>query len=400
MSAFNTSGIFYSSYNPAELNKKSFADTILRLWPNGSAPLFAMTGQMKDKKALASTHGYFTKTMVFALLTIDEAAGYAAGITTFTVDTTAGVVPGMLFQNALREVFKVLTVPSATSVTVARSHGRIAAQALVDNEVCFCVGNNQTESSNRPTARSITPVYVPNYTTIIRNAWALSDTARASYAEAGFSNITENRQDCMQMHSVDVESKLLFGQAKSPAGSPIEHDTQGIIDAIYEHASGNVQTAGATTTYAQLVTMIEPMFTYQSDLGNNKERMLFGDAQAIKVLHDIGENYGQINLTQKETSFGMMFTEFKTYKGTIRMIEHPLLNGLGSPSGLAVIVDLASMGLAYMDGRKHKVENYDGSKDGSNSGVDAIGGSMLAEFATEFRNPQACGVLNGLTAAA
>ena len=289
MSAFNTNGIFYSSYNPAELNKKSFADTILRLWPNGSAPLFAFTGQMKDKKAVSSTHGYFTKTMVFAKLTIDNGGGYTAGETTITVDTTAGVVPGMVFQNVLREVFKVLTVPSATSVTIARSHGRIATQNMADNEVCFCVGNSHSESANRPTARSITPVYVPNYTTIIRNAWALSDTARASYAEAGFSNITENRQDCMQLHSIDIESKLLFGQAKAPAGSPLEHDTQGLVDAVYEHASGNVATAGGTTTYAQFITMIEPMFTYQTDLGNNRERILFGDSQAIKVLNSLGE---------------------------------------------------------------------------------------------------------------
>lgn len=399
--AFNPNGIFYTSYNPSELNARSFAETVLHLWPNGSWPLFGLTSQMNNKKADAATHAYFTKTMEFGMLKINNGAGYAAGATVFVVDSTAGVVPNMVFQHpTTRENIRVVSVDSTTQVTVARAYGRVAAGALVDNDELFCVGNSHTEASDRPTERSMATTYVPNYTQIVRNAWALSDTARASLAEAGYNNVAANRQDCMKFHSTEIESILFWGQPLAPTGSPPRHATQGVIDAIYQYAAGNVQTAGGTTTFNQLVTMLEPVFQYQSDVGAGKERTIFCDAQAMRVYHEIGRLYGQVQLTQKETTFGMRFTEFNIYKGLLRLIEHPLFNGLAIPNGLSVILDLPSMGLAYMNGRDVKKEEYDSSKDSTNNGKDAVGGSLLSEFATEFRSPPTCGVIHGLTAGA
>mgnify|MGYP007125369542 CR=1 FL=1 len=48
-------GMFNASFNPAELNVKSFAGTILRKFPNGSAPMFALSSQIGKSKAKAST---------------------------------------------------------------------------------------------------------------------------------------------------------------------------------------------------------------------------------------------------------------------------------------------------------------------------------------------------------
>jgi len=396
--AFNPNGIFYTSFNPDELNKKSFAAAILRLYPNGSAPLFAMTGQVGKSKALAASHGYFTKSMVFGAVT--TTAIVLAAATNFPVISTGGIVADMVLQTASRENVLVTAVVDATNLTVVRSHGRVAAADLADAEVVIAVGNSHTQSSTRPTARTIESVYVPNFTQIIRNAWAISDTARASYAEAGFDNISESREDCMQLHSTDIESTLFWGQASSPAGSPPRSATQGLIDAVYEHAPANVTTAGGTTTYSQLVDLVESCFSEQTSMGNAKERVAFCDSQAMKVLHDIGRASGQVTMEQKETSFGMMFTDFKIYKGKIRLLEHPLFNGLPIDGGFMAIVDLPSMALAYMEGRDVKKESYNGSKDGVEGGIDAQGGSLTTEFATEFKNPGSCQIVNGLTASA
>ena len=51
----------------------------------------------------------------------------------------------------------------------------------------------------------------------------------------------------------------------------------------------------------------------------------------------------------------------------MRIIEHPLFNELAPTAGLAVGVDLPTVGVAYLEGRDDKRESYDGSKDGSNS---------------------------------
>jgi hypothetical protein len=407
LGSLNPNGFFRTSFNPTELNKKSFSDTIMRLFPNGSAPLYALTGEINKKKAVAAEHGYFAKHFALSSMTVDDGSDLAAGDTTLVVDSTVGIVAGMVFQvPTTRENIRVNTITNATTAEIDRSFGRVAAGVIGDNDVLKLVGNSHVEASDRPIARSMVSTYVPNYTSIIRNAWHISNTARASLAEAGFNNIAESRQDCMEFHSTDFEGQLLWGQAVAPAtdattGNPI-HSTQGLVDAIYEHASGNVNTAGATTTYAQLVTLVEPMFAHSTSKtgGGLKERMLFCDSTAIKVIHDIGLASGQVTMTTKETSFGMMFTEFKIYKGIIRLMEHPLLTETATATGIAIGVDLTAVGVAYLEGRDVKKEDYDGSADGSNSGQDASGGSLLSEFATEFTSPQTCGIINGITAAA
>lgn len=406
LGTFNANGLFYASYNPTQLNQRSFSDMILRLYPNGSAPLFALTGQANRKKAKAAEHGYFTKH--FAIVRPKINGAKVAGDTTITFDSTVGIVPGMVFQvPATRENIRVLTVASATNVTVERAFGSVAAGAIADDADLILVGNAHTEASLRPTERSLAAAYVPNYTVIIRNAWALSDTARASLAEAGYNNVAENKMDCMNFHSTDFESNMIWGQPKAPAADAttgkLIHATQGFIDAMNDYASGNIQTAGATTTYAQLVDLVDPAFSQSTskDAQGRKERTAFCDSKAMKVIHDIGRNSADVTMEISSTTFGMQFTEFRTYRGTIRLLEHPLLTEMGNGvTGTMLLIDLPTVGVAYMDGRDIKKEEYGTNGKSADSGIDAVGGSLTSEFATEFHSPPTCGIVNGLTAAA
>lgn len=395
--AFN-SGVFNTTANPAELNARSFAATILRLFPDGSAPLFALTGMTGKSKAKSSTHGYFSKTMSFAKTTVTGAQ--TSVDTALEVASTAGMIPGtVLFNPRTRENVLVSAVGSATALTVVRGFGRVAAAAMNDTDPIFAIGTAFAEGSNRPTAKRFTTVYIPNYTQIVRNAWALTDTARASMSEMGFSNIAEDRRDCALMHSVDLESMIIWGQPKmDTSGTQPIHSTQGVIDAMEQYAPGNTNTAASTTTFAQLVTLMEPAWTYSTDMANPKERTLFGDATSIRVLNDIGRASGQVQIQQAETSFGMHFTKFAFYKGTVNLIEHPLLNGLGQT--IAIVADLPALKLAYMEGRDTKAEEYNTGGKIVENGVDAVGGSLTTEAAVELVNPYSWAVVYGLTAAA
>lgn len=395
-------GIFNSQTgNPAELNKRSFADTIMRRFPNGSAPLFAMTGQTGKATALSVTHGYFSKTMQFSLLTIDNGAGYVAGDLTFTVLTTAGMVKGMVFHSTrTRENFLVVSIASGTSIVVQRSFGRIAAAALIDTDELIHVGNAHEQGSPRPTARRLSTVHIPNYTQIFRNAWALTDTARASMAEKGYSNIAESRSECSMFHAVDLESAMIWGQASiDTSGLTPIHSTQGIIDALSQYAPTHVQTANATTNFAELEDLITPAFLYSTNLGNNKERVLFTGAAGNKVLNDIGRKHANAEMVLSQNMMGMHFTSIKTYKGIIHIIEHPLFNGVGSDvASSALVLDMSAIQLAYLTGRDTKPEEYGvgGSADGSD-GIDAVGGSLTTECAVEYINPASGVLINGLT---
>jgi len=243
--------------------------------------------------------------------------------------------------------------------------------------------------------------YIANYTQIFRNAWGLTDTARASMAEIGYSNVAESRKDCALFHSVDMESAILFGQPKmDTTTTQPTHSTQGIIDAIYQYAPGNINAAGGTTTYPQLVALVEEFFNYSTDIGNNGERLGFCDRLALKVLTDIGRLSGQIQIMQSETSFGMRYTSFKFYQGTINLLQHPLMNGLDPTGGNMLVVDLAAIKLAYMSGRDAVPEEYGVGGRAVELGTDGVGGSLTSEFAVELINPYACGYVTGLTAGA
>ena len=395
------SGIFNTNLNPAELNARSFAGTILRLFPNGSAPLFALSSQSGKSKAKASTHGYFSKTLSFIKTTSTVAD--AAGATTMNVASTVGMTPFMVLMNTrTRENIRVLTIASATTVTVTRAFGRVAAAACTIGDNLIQVGTAFMEGSDRPTARQLSTVYIANYTQIFRNAWGLTDTARASLAEMGYSNIAESRKDCSMFHSIDAESAILFGQPKmDTSGSQPLHATQGIIDAIYQYAPSNVNAAGATTTYDQLVALVEEAWTYSTDASNPKMRAGFCDSTAMKVMHQIARLSGHVEIMQSETTFGMQFTKFKFYKGEINLIEHPLMNALQTAAtGTLLVMDLPALKLAYMDGRDTIAEEYNINGKVIPNGTDGVGGSLTSEFAVELINPYSCVYVTGLTAGA
>ena len=395
------SGIFNTNLNPAELNAKSFAGTILRLFPNGSAPLFALTSQAGKSKAKASTHGYFSKTLTFVKTT--ASAADAAGVTNLSVASSAGMTVSMVLMNTrTRENYRVTAIPDATHVTVTRAFGRVVAAANIIGDNLICVGTAFMEGSDRPTARQLSTVYIPNYTQIFRNAWGLTDTARASLAEMGYSNIAESRKDCSMFHSIDAESAILFGQPKmDTSGSQPLHATQGIIDAIYQYAPNNVNAAGPTTNYDQLVALVDEAWTYSTDASNPKMRAGFCDSTGMKVMHQIARLSGQVEIMQSETVFGMQFTKFKFYKGEINLIEHPLMNALQTAAtGTLLVMDLPALKLAYMDGRDTIAEEYNINGKVIPNGTDGVGGSLTSEFAVELINPYSCVYVTGLTAGA
>ena len=396
------SGVFNTTNNPTELNKRSFASTLLRLFPDGSAPIFALTSETGRSSAKASTHGYFTKTLTFAQSAINNGAGYASGILIFTVDATAGLLPDQIIHfPRTQENMRIVSVDSATQITVVRAFGRVAAAALLDNDVFISIGTAHAEGSARPTARGLTTVYVANYTQIFRNAWALTDTARASYTEMGFENIAENKKDCMLLHSVDIESAILFGQPKMDVtGTQPRHSTQGIIDAVEQYAPANTNAADAGTSLTELEALFEPAFQFSHDLGDTKSRMVYTGSTGMKVFNQVARLNGTVQLMQGQTSFGFRFSTFTFYKGTLYLVEHPILNGLTGMSNMAVCLDMPALKLAYLDGRDTRPEEYGGTGKNNANGVDAQGGSLTTEFAVELLNPAGCAIVYGLTAGA
>lgn len=396
-------GTWNTSQLPADLAKKSFAAAITRLMPNGGAPLFGLTALLKEETAAQIEHGYFSKTMVFPSVVLS--ANVAAADTVINVVSTANMLPGMVIRaDSTNENILVVAVLGATQLQVQRAFGTIAAQAVLSGVSLWMVGNAYEQGSLRPQALSISATRIVNYTQIFRNSWGLTGTLQATQVIAGGTNVAESRQECAGFHACDIEKALFFGQKflGTRNGQPIS-TMDGLINTVQQNASGNITTLGATTTYTQLITALDPVFQQNTDPMNPNQRILFCGGVARNVLHSIARLNATYFVQQQETSWGLQYDTIKIPRGTFQIIEHPLFNAYGSSSTwakMAIAVDVPTFGLAYMAGRKTSSQEYGTSGVPVDGGVDAVGGTLTSELTNLIKNAPANAVLYNFTAGA
>lgn len=392
---FNTSNL------PADYAKKSFAAMYTRLFPGGTAPLLAMTAALPKVTALQNVHGYWSKTMVYPTFTVG-AGGQLVGDTTFTGVSTTNIIPGTILLNpATRENILVISVVSATQITVRRAVGTVVAAAIAANQQLVSIGNMFEQGSSLPTSLAITPTLVTNNTQIVRNAWSASGTNKALEVVVGGKIDAENKLDAAAFHGADQEKIILFGQKYSGTlnNQPI-FGADGLVNTVTTLAPGNVTTAGATTNYTQLEGMLDPCFNQVTDAKIAPERVLFVGSGALRVLHQIGRLSGTYQIMGDDTKYGLQFTRIKFSRGDFLLKEHPLLNTNSTWSKMAIAVDLSTFRLAYLAGRDTKYDEYNTQGQLTMNGVDACGGVFTSEFTVEIRNPAANAVIYNLTAGA
>lgn len=383
--------------------EKSYAGQLIRFAPNGMAPLFALTSMFNSGTALSVEHGYFSKTMVFPSVQINNAGGYNSAATSITVDTTANILAGdMLRVQASGEIVRVTSVDSSTALTIVRAVGQVAAASIADDAKLYGVGNAFEQASNRPASRLIAVARVLNNTQIFRNSWALSHTLSVIRAIVGEGNIAEGRMDCGMFHAADIEKAILFGQKSSQVVSnQLLTTMDGLVETTRRLApAANTTTAGATTTFTQLETALNPCFETITNGRNGNERVLFVGGSARTVINNIGRLNGTYQLVDGQTNFGLQFSTFKTSRGMFRMIEHPLLNSNDDWKKMAIAVDMPSIRTMYLAGRKTQNIEYGMDGRATDNGQDAVGGTLTTEMTMEITNPGANAVIYGLTAAA
>lgn len=394
-----STGVIGSNLLTKDQAAKSFSGMIARFMPMGDAPIFGLTSMLRTETALQFQHGYFSKSMIFPSVTLSAQA--AAADTVLNVTSTANIIPGMLLRpdGAATETMLVLGVIGTLQIQVQRGVGNVAPAIIANAALCIQVGNASEEASLRPMAVSIATVLQTNFTQIFRNTWAVSGTAAETRMIAGDGNVAENKMDCAALHSADIEKGIIWGQKYlGMRNNQLFHTMDGLVSIVGAQAAANVVTLGATTTFTQLETAIDPVFNVRTDQMIGNERIIFVGGFARRVLNNIFRLNATYFIQNGVTSYGLQFDTFKLTRGVIRMIEHPLLNAFGSTSSFAkmgIVVDLPSFNLAYLGNRKTKAMDILGE-----DGIDAVGGTLTTELTTLIKNPQAFAVLYAFTAAA
>ena len=400
-------GLFNTGDFTTDLAALSFAGMITRLMPNGSAPLFALTSMLEEETAVQIEHGFFSKTMLFPELLINDGANIAAGILVLTVATTTNALPGQMYRvERTNENVIIDAVLSTTQVQVQRSVGAVAAAQINDADNLYMVGNAYEEASLRPVAQNIIPVRVTNLTQIFRNTWAISGTTQATSVIAGGTTESESRQDAAALHASDIEKALFFGQkSQGTRGGQPFRTMDGLIQLVStlanypsSYSAVNVTVAGGTTTYTQLETALDPVFDQATDPKTANERLLFVGGTAKVVLNNIGRLNGTYQLLDGQTNFGLQFSTLTMARGKFRIIEHPLFNTNSTWAKMAVCVDLPTFRLAYLQGRKTQNMEFNTSgNQAQDNGIDAIGGTLTTECTAVVKNVPANALIRNLT---
>lgn len=402
MRFYNTSDV------PAKLAEESFAANLLRINPRGQAQIFGLSGLAHVKTIQAIKHGYFTKRSKFPQVVL--AANAAAGATSITVNLVATntdqnlafIVPNAILRfqkvsgaSVLIEHVYVTAINYGTGVlTVIRGFGGTTSQALTAGDTLIAVGNAQGQGSNAPKPVSILTDFYDNNTQIFRNSWGNSRTLAEIKLRAGDGASTENHNDAMFFHGSAIEQQILFGHKGATVdadGNPLT-TMGGLEQIIGDLAPQNISVAGATTTFDQLETMLDPLLDYQVNGSSKSELNMYVGKQALKAINQIGKLAGDYQVVQSENSFGQRFRSFQTTRGNFNLIEHPLLNTNSAWAKMAFVVDTAALDLLYL----HKT-SHDEIK---GTGKDAVGGVYTTELTMEVTNPLSCGIIHNLTAGA
>lgn len=399
----STLGLFNTTnFAPNEL-PKSFASRILTKYPGSKALLTALSAKFTKENIPNHHHHWMSKSMVFpkGKTTANIPASSAGRVTQIEVDDATDFVPGaVLLVIQTQEQMRVESILGANTLMVRRQFGISIAQPIPAGSDIWQIGTAHEEGSLRPLAKTYSSVEYDNITQIFRNSWGVTGTVAAETTVYGEQVHARTKAEAAMYHAIDMEMAYLFGERHQTVlnGQPLRK-MDGILSTIKQHAPQNIKYAGKTTGFKQLSEMTGGVFDVASDQTSENDRLLLVGNRAYSVINAIGREYADlVTMSEKESVFGMKFTEFTTDSGTFKLMKHPLFNLNETWSRMALILDPGSCGIHNLRNTVHNTfnANVNSESQGSEDGQDATGGTYLTECLLANYMPEANGVIYGL----
>ena len=402
---------------------------ILKLYPNGQAPLTAMLSMMSSERVddpefnwwtqeqtavSGSVNGVFTD----AALNSSYSSGAVAGDTLFVKTEDSNVFgrvrKGHEILLRYSSDYRVDVVGKVTEVYAGTDYEAYAVKLLENddnspsNNLSDCdnfkiIGNINPEGGEMPDAIALNPTKVYNYTQIFRTPLSITRTARKTRLRTG-DQYQKAKAEALEMHSWEMELAFWWGirtENIGDNGKP-ERTTMGIVNFIRQYAPNNVDDFTLNTAYAGKTwkeagedwfkTMLERVFRYGAD-----EKLAFVGSGCLLGIDALAMSGGQINLLPGAKTYGMQIREWITPFGVLYLKTHPLFSYDETTRNMMVIIEPKELTYRYIDdttfygessSKKHP-EGYGQRR------IDGTNEEFLTECGLEFGLPQKCAVLNG-----
>ena len=319
---------------------------ILQRFPNGQAPLTALTAAMRTRVTDDPYFNWWEREVSARRMTLnanlDGAPGTGYGVTIVAgngFDVLGGLqaVAGMVLR--VEQTGELLLVDSDsnsdTAITVTRSFGGVAATSVTIatsgvNPNLLIVGTTYEEGAGTPESIRYRPQKFTNYTQIFRTSLKVTRTAMKTRLRT-VPEVQDAKREALQYHSVDMEWGFLFGEQLEDTG-PLGHPrrmTDGIIQMITNGASANVVDLATsadfatayTTTMEEFEDQMLSMFRYGS-----QEKVCFCGNRAMLAMQRMARKNSSFDISPATKEFGMNIRRFFSPFGTLVLKTHPLFN--------------------------------------------------------------------------
>jgi hypothetical protein len=379
---------------------KNWREGIMLLYPNGTAPLFALSSMMKSAGSDDPEYNWWEK---------DLAARTLLLTTTITAGTTSLAFSGggakfykegdLFFVPGTAEIVQVSQDPvSDTALSVLRGAAGSTAAAVTltvtgENPMFTHIGSAYEEGSLSPTGIGYDPTKLYNYTQIFRDSLEATRTAMKTRLRTGDS-VKEAKRECLETHSIGIERAFWFGKRSESVknGKPIR-TTGGVLSQI---PAGNVLTPASAVNGLEMQEL-EVMMASIFAKGSSEKMVFSGNLFMLGIQQAIRKNTAyQFMSGQKE--FGMNVSRLVSPFGELILKTHPQFNQMpGGTSGTTpgpyygvnswgFVLDMANIRYRYVNGddTRYEAELQQQGMDGKKSGYLTECGLQLEHASTHF----------------
>jgi hypothetical protein len=413
----------------ADQRPKNWREMILRLYPNGNAPLTAIQSMGRSEpvddpefnwwtKALPEQRGAITDLYTDVGLSSAYTEGNgAAGDTLYAKVAAATAAHFRAGHTALLRDASQLEADVVAKVTAVVANGAnsyIACKLLEadDNgsshgfDVIKVNGNLNPEGGVTPDSIAYDPTKYYNYTQIFRTPLSITRTARKTRLRTG-DQYKEAKREALELMSIEMEWATLTGIAYEGIGDngKPERTSQGLIPFIRANASSNISDYTTDedfddTTWLNggddwLLKMLEQLTRYTD--GKSPDYVMLAGSGALMALERLARANGQMNLTPGQTlGYGIKVVNWVTSFGTFPIKLHPLFSYEASMRYAMVIYKPRNLVTRIIDDIQflgNNGKNYGYTASGKR--VDGIEEEFLAELGFEYHHPQTAMLLYG-----
>jgi hypothetical protein len=367
---------------------------ILMRYPNGKAPLTALTAAMKTEQVNDPQFHWWEKALEsrrFALTTTMTAPAAGTAQTLVVASGATGMKRGdVLLVEHSGELLYVPTDPvTQTDLPVTRGFANSTPAVVTvgtHNPNIKVIGSAYEEASRAPTGVSWDPTKKSNYTQIFRQTFEMSRTASKTTLRTK-DQVAEAKRECLEYYSIGQEWAFWHGK---PSESTLNGKALRTTGGVFHYIDpGNVlDLAGVDLDMDKLEeSILEPMFRY----GSSEKVALCGNRALLGLNQTVRKN-SQYNITFGVKEYGMNMARLVCPFGELVLKSHPLWNQMTSNLAPATPVyygmdtwlcalDMADIKYAYLKESDTKYE-----KELTEIGLDGMKSGYISECGLEFHH--------------